>query len=116
MISKEERHKDFVVLKGIEYDTIDAGHILVIMPEGVKIRILELRGLPVRILIDVVQQKRRYPGTGTSLRRTISEYRQHQKKREAKTQFCRKFDFIETFNACESQESNDAARSWRNIS
>ena len=25
----------FVVLKGVEYDTIDAGHILVVMPEGV---------------------------------------------------------------------------------
>ena len=32
----KEKHPDFVVLKGIEYDTRDAGHILVIMPEGVK--------------------------------------------------------------------------------
>ena len=31
------------MLKGIEYDTIDAGHILVIMPENVKLKILELR-------------------------------------------------------------------------
>ena len=31
---KEQKYKDFVVLKGIEYDTIDAGHILVIMPEN----------------------------------------------------------------------------------
>ena len=37
--------KDFVVLKGIEYDTIDAGHILVIMPENVKLLLLECRGL-----------------------------------------------------------------------
>ena len=53
---KGKRHKDFVVLKGIEYDTIDAGHILIIMPEGIKIRVLELRGLPVRLLIDVVHK------------------------------------------------------------
>ena len=33
---KGKVHTDFVVLKGIEYDTRDAGHILVIMPEGVK--------------------------------------------------------------------------------
>ena len=33
---KGKKHTDFVVLKGIEYDTRDAGHILVIMPEGVK--------------------------------------------------------------------------------
>ena len=49
---KDQKYKDFVVLKGIEYDTIDAGHILVIMPENVKLKILELRGLPVQILID----------------------------------------------------------------
>lgn len=35
-----------MVLKGVEYDTCDCGHILVIMPFGVKLKILELRGLP----------------------------------------------------------------------
>ena len=52
---KGRLHTDFVVLKGIEYDTIDAGHILVIMPQGVKMRLLELKGLPVSVLIDFVQ-------------------------------------------------------------
>ena len=42
--------EDFTVLKGIEYDTIDAGHIIVIMPTGVKLPLLELRGLPVNLL------------------------------------------------------------------
>ena len=32
------------MLKGIEYDTCDAGHIICIMPEGVKMRLLELKG------------------------------------------------------------------------
>lgn len=45
---KGRKYKDFVVLKGIEYDTLDAGHILIIMPQGVKMRLLELRGLPLR--------------------------------------------------------------------
>ena len=53
---KDQKFKDFVVLKGIEYDTIDAGHILVIMPETIKLKILELRGLPVQILIDIVHK------------------------------------------------------------
>ena len=44
---------NFVVLKGIEYDTIDAGHILVILPEHVKLLLMECRGLPVRVLQDV---------------------------------------------------------------
>ena len=43
---KGREHTDFVVLKGIEYDTVDAGHILVIMPQGVRMRLLELKGLP----------------------------------------------------------------------
>ena len=49
-----KRHQDFVVLKGVEYDTIDCGHMLVIMPEGVKLRILEMRGLPVYLLVKIV--------------------------------------------------------------
>ena len=51
---KGRKYKDFVVLKGIEYDTLDAGHILIIMPQGVKMRLLELRGLPLSLLIDFV--------------------------------------------------------------
>ena len=42
---KGKKYTDFVVLKGIEYDTNNAGHFLVILPEGVKPRILEMRGL-----------------------------------------------------------------------
>ena len=53
---KGKVHDDFVVLKGIEYDTCDGGHILCIMPEGVKMRLLELRGLPVAVLIDFVHK------------------------------------------------------------
>ena len=53
---KGKVHTDFVVLKGIEYDTRDAGHILVIMPEGVKMRLLEMRGMPVSLLIDLVHR------------------------------------------------------------
>ena len=40
---KGKKYEDFVVLKGIEYDTIDAGHILVIVPETIKLKILEDR-------------------------------------------------------------------------
>ena len=66
---KGKKHTDFVVLKGIEYDTRDAGHILVIMPEGVKMRLLEMRGMPLALLIDLVHRN----GTGTSMRRKVHE-------------------------------------------
>lgn len=101
-------HEDFVVLKGIEYDTCDAGHIICIMPEGVKMRLLELRGLPVSVLIEFVHRHGGILGPAhpcgqkyLSITNT-KRYKRHPEIME-------KFDFIETFNACEPQESNDAA-------
>ena len=38
---KGDKYTDFLVLKGIEYDTLDAGHIIVIMPENIKLRLLD---------------------------------------------------------------------------
>lgn len=99
---------DFVVLKGIEYDTIDAGHILVIMPETLKLRILELRGLPVGILIDIVH---RYGGVLGPAHPCGERYLSfiNTRKRRNKEAVMEKFDFVETFNSCESEQSNAEA-------
>ena len=72
---KGRKYKDFVVLKGIEYDTLDAGHILIIMPQGEK-------------YLSFTNTKR------------------WQKSPE----LIEKFDFIETFNACEPPQSNEGAK------
>lgn len=52
----ESTHKydDFIVLKGVEYDTLDAGHFLVIMPDRIKLPILEIRGMPLSLLMRIV--------------------------------------------------------------
>ncbi len=100
--------KDFVVLKGIEYDTIDAGHILVIMPEGVKLKILELRGLPVSFLIEIVHKHGGILGPAHPCGEkylSITNTRQFRNRLAVMD----KFDFLEGFNACESQESNAKA-------
>lgn len=104
----DEIFKDFVLLKGIEYDTIDAGHILVIMPEHTKLPLLELRGLPVSILIDLVHHFGGILGPAhpcgekyLSLLNTRC-YRKNPAILE-------KFDFMETFNACEAEHSNRQA-------
>lgn len=97
--------EDFLVLKGIEYDTIDAGHMLIIMPTGVKLPILELRGLPVALLIEIVHHYggilgpahpcgEKFLSIGNTLRGKISE------------KIYKKFDFIEGYNACEDADSN----------
>lgn len=47
--------KDFVVFeRNSEYDTNNAGHMLVVMPENVKLRILEMRGMPLPMLLFIV--------------------------------------------------------------
>lgn len=100
--------RNFVVLKGIEYDTIDAGHILVIMPEGVKLRILELRGLPVHFLIDIVHRHGGILGPAHPCGEkylSITNTRKHRNQLAVMD----KFDFLEGFNACESPESNARA-------
>lgn len=104
-----QRKPDFTVLKGIEYDTIDAGHILVIMPEDVKLPILELRGLPVQFLIKIVHKHGGILGPahpcGVKFM-SIFNTRKHRGRPEIMEQF----DFIEGFNACEEPESNDRAQ------
>lgn len=104
----KEAIDDFVVLKGIEYDTIDAGHILVILPEHMKLLLMECRGLPVKMLQDVVHRHGgilgpAHPCGGRHL--SITRTRAYKKNPD----IMKHFDFIEAFNACESPESNSEA-------
>lgn len=101
-------HQDFVVLKGIEYDTRDAGHILVIMPEGVKMRLLEMRGMPVSVLIDLVHRNGGVLGPAHPCGEkylSFANTKRYYKSPEA----MKRFDFIESFNACEPKSSNAGA-------
>lgn len=105
------KYKDFIVIKGIEYDTIDGGHIIVIMPTERPLKILELRGLPVRTLIELVHRNGGVLGPAhpcgerhLSITNTRA-YRRH-------TDILKKFDFIEAYNPCESNESNDQAETY----
>ncbi len=107
--SKDEEFRDFTILKGIEYDTCDAGHILVVMPENFHLPILELRGLPVRLLIEIVHTFHGILGpahpTGEKYLgiTNCKHYRKH-------PNVLKEFDFIETYNSCVSPEANrDAA-------
>ena len=106
---KDQKYKDFVVLKGIEYDTIDAGHILVIMPETIKLKILELRGLPVQILIDIVHKNGGILGPAHPCGEKYLSFTNTLKKRNQMA-VMNQFDFLEGFNACESVESNHCAK------
>ncbi len=110
---KKEQNKmeaeDFYIIKGIEYDTIDAGHFIVIMPDGVNLPILEMRGLPLLLLIALVHRyggilgpAHPYGASFTSANRAerLPGYRYAMSQ----------VDFIETFNAAESYGSNSLAK------
>lgn len=101
----KQKPDDFVVLKGIEYDTLNAGHMLVIMPTGVNLPILELRGLPLLLLIEIVHfyggilgPAHPYGERFLSVCSTL-----HNKLNSV---IYRKFDFVEGYNACEDADSN----------
>ena len=105
---KGKVHEDFVVLKGIEYDTCDAGHIICIMPEGVRMRLLELRGMPVSALIDFVHRHGGILGPAHPCGEKYLSFTKT-KKFYKSPEIIKRFDFIEAFNACEPEESNREA-------
>lgn len=105
----DKAFEDFVILKGIEYDTIDAGHIIVIMPTGVKLPILELRGLPVGLLIDIVHHFGGILGPAHPCGEKYLSLMNTKRGRKSRDLIAR-FDFLETYNACEPPESNKAAK------
>ena len=106
---KGKVHEDFVVLKGIEYDTLDAGHIICIMPEGVKMRLLEVKGLPVSALIDFVHRHGGILGPAHPCGEKYLSFTNTSRFYKS-PELIKRFDFIEAFNACESAESNEGAR------
>lgn len=105
---KGKKYQDFVVLKGIEYDTRDAGHILVIMPPEVRMRLLELRGLPLSVLIDFVHRNGGILGPAHPCGEKYMSYTNAKSFYKA-PELMKRFDFVEGFNACEPVLSNDGA-------
>ena len=102
------RKPDFTVLRGIEYDTFEAGHMLVILPSGVRPKVVGLRGLPVRALADTVH---RYGGIIGPAHPYGERFQSYVNTRYGRRhmEMIRDFDFIEAFNACEDGASNAAA-------
>ena len=105
---KGRKYKDFVVLKGIEYDTLDAGHIIVIMPENLKLRLMELRGMPVQLLIPIVHNYGGILGPAHPFGEKFMSF-MNSKAYKRNPDILSEFDFIEVFNACESKMANDKA-------
>lgn len=109
---KGKKYKDFVVLKGIEYDTNNAGHMLVVMPENVKLRILEMRGMPLPMLLFIVHAFGGIVGPAHPFGEKYLSFTNTRYFRKNRN-IVEKFDFIETFNSCENAERIFRPDSWR---
>ncbi|MBO5209448.1 MAG: PHP domain-containing protein [Lachnospiraceae bacterium] len=104
-----DKPKDFTVLCGIEYDTLDAGHILVIMPSGICPKIMELRGLPVFLLIEIVHLYGGILGPAHPCGEKFLSIFNTRLGKLSVDKLMKHFDFIEAYNACEDELSNNLA-------
>lgn len=105
------RHEtgEFVVLAGVEYDTKDAGHVLVIMPDGIFLPVLKIRGMSVELLEKVVHSYGGIMGLAHPFGPKSSSALVL-KKLQRDTHLIDRFDFIEGFNTCETTAANHLAQ------
>ena len=107
--ARRATEKNFTVLCGIEYDTRDAGHFIVIMPGGIMPPILRVRGMSVERLITVVHMLGGVLGPAHPFG-TRSASAMFFKKFKTNPALMEKMDFVEGFNTCESRDANMLAR------
>lgn len=101
---------EFIVLRGIEYDTCDFGHMLVVMPGRFVPEVLEIRGLALGRLMKLVHFYGGIIGPAHPCgERFLSFFTTGIFKRREKERFLAQFDFLEGYNACEKGEDNRSA-------
>lgn len=113
---KFESTKPFTVLKGIEYDTLDAGHFIAILPDEVNSRLLEIRGLTVRELERLVHYFGGILGPAHPYGTGFFAF-MHTRTGKKNKKIMEHFDFVETFNSCTHPKANqkalELARKWK---
>lgn len=103
----DPRYANFTVIRGIEYDTKDAGHVLIIMPDNLYLPVLTIRGMRLRKLKRLVHTFGGVIGLAHPFGAKGSSAMGF-KNMDMKA--LNKLDFIETFNTCELPLSNTLAQ------
>ena len=95
------------VFKGIEYDTCDAGHMIIILPKKAECKYLTLKGMPVRHLIKLVHYYGGVIGSAHPFDYAHLGMGNIKKWSLLKNiDVWHTLDFIEGFNSCGSQITN----------
>lgn len=102
-----EEFEQFTVIRGLEYDTKDAGHVLIVMPDDVYLRLLHVRGMRLRKLIHLVHSCGGVLGLAHPFGAASSSAMGFKNMNYS---LIEELDFIEVFNTCESKQSNYLAR------
>lgn len=106
-VCDDPAYENITVIRGMEYDTKDCGHILVILPDGVYPSILRVRGMACRRLITLVHLLGGVLGPAHPYGIASSSMMGFKKMNP---RLLHNMDFVEVFNTCESPESNRLAR------
>lgn len=107
VIKDEPKYRSFTVIRGIEYDTKDAGHVLIIMPDDVYLGIFRIRGMRLRKTIKLVHKFGGIIGLAHPFGAAGSSAMGF---KLMDMDLIAQLDFIETFNTCESPLSNELAK------
>lgn len=108
-MKKQKQYRDLqlTVLCGIEYDTKDAGHVLVVMPDGLYLPVFRIRGMRARKLAGIVHRHGGIIGLAHPFGSPSSSAMSFRLMTRENIQ-C--MDFVEVLNTCEKPESNELAR------
>lgn len=105
-ICDDPKYENFTVIRGLEYDTKDAGHILVILPDGIYPKLLHIRGMKLARLILLVHALGGVLGPAHPYGIATSSMMGFKKMNP---RLLKHMDFIEVFNTCELPGSNRLA-------
>lgn len=96
--SLKEKPDDFKVLRGIEYDSLDGGHLLIILPSKKQYDIFEYRGMEVEDVLKIVHALGGIVGPAHPY--DYFKLGICNTKHKENYDLLFQFDFIETFNGC----------------
>lgn len=105
--SHRKHSSDFKVFKGIEYDTCDAGHVIIIMPTKFDTGCLTERGMPIRYIIKLVHSNGGVIGSAHPFDYKLLGMGNIKKWRLLENlDVWSQLDFIEGFNSCGNEITN----------
>jgi len=100
--------KPFTVLKGIEYDTRDGGHVIAVLPDCINDAFMEIRGMTLAQLEKIVHERGGILGLAHPYGPGYFAFT-NTRFGKKHNEFLEKFDFVETFNACTRPWANACA-------